>query len=307
MENFFRVIFFIIFNIFCVHQSYAQQLKYEAEALLDLTAIEYKLLVNNEDYDPVDFKVAVSPLILGVAIWNSEGKLVFPRKDNWAPINQDIVYSDIHRMAPLLESTELTAWEKRTIDGSSLLYCRKDTGSLCLLVDTEVLAQRLGQNKQDVLDNVMKNEPQQSYLVSLSVFFIVLSLLVWLGWKHLFSSGKQVYNQQIATNRGNSDSFKIAELTLNPSKLTIQNKDEITHIGDKDMKLLMLFAMRPDDVISKEELYIAAWQRPFLSTSRALDQHMMLLRRKINIDLSNGNIIDIVHGQGYRYNTNYTN
>jgi DNA-binding response OmpR family regulator len=129
-----------------------------------------------------------------------------------------------------------------------------------------------------------------------------MSISVWLGWQHFISRDKQVYNQQGAINKENSDSLKIAELTLNPSKLTLQNNDAIIHVGDKDMKLLMLFAMRPDEVISKEELYLAAWQRPFLSTSRALDQHMMLLRRKINIDLSNGNVIDIVHGQGYRYN-----
>jgi DNA-binding winged helix-turn-helix (wHTH) protein len=302
MGIFFKVIFFIIFNMVCAHQSYAQQLKYEAEALLDLTAIEYKSLVNNEDYGPIDFKVAVSPLILGTVIWNSAEELVFPRKDNWVPISQNIVNNEIYRMRSLLESAELTAWEKRTVDGSSLLYCRKDTVSFCFLVDTEVLAQRLGQDKQDVLNDVLNNQSQQAYFMSLFLFFLVMSISVWLGWQHFISRDKQVYNQQGAINKENSDSLKIAKLTLNPSKLTIQNKDAIIHVGDKDMKLLVLFAMRPDEVISKEELYVAVWQRPFLSTSRALDQHMMLLRRKINIDLSNSNVIDIVHGQGYRYN-----
>jgi hypothetical protein len=47
---------------------------------LNIIAIEYKALANNGDYDLVGFQVAVSPLILGAAIWNSKEELVFHAK-----------------------------------------------------------------------------------------------------------------------------------------------------------------------------------------------------------------------------------
>lgn len=302
MKSFFKIILLTIFSFTFVQQSHGQSLKYKAEALLDLTAIKYKALANNGDYDLIGIKVAVSPLILGAVIWNSQEELVFPRPGHWEPISQDMVLSDLHRMAPLLESAKLTAWEKRTADGSSLLYCRQDTMPLCFLVDIEVLAQHFGQEKQYVLDNILNKQSQPLPTLLLFVLFIIAGFLVWFSWQYFFKGRKGINNQQAVTNLASSNSLKIAELILTPSKLTIQNGDEIIHIGDKDMKLLTLFAKRPDEVISKEELYMTAWQRPFLSTSRALDQHMMVLRRKINIDLGNANIIDIVHGQGYRYN-----
>jgi hypothetical protein len=302
MNTFFKILLLMLFNFAFMQQSFGQELKYKAEALLDLIAIEYKALANNGDYDLVGFKVAVSPLILGAVIWNSKDELVFPRQDYWAPVSQDMVLSDLHRMVPLLESAKLTAWERRTADGSSLLYCRKDTMSFCFVVVTEVLAQKLDQEKQHVLDDVLNKQSQQLYIVPLSILFIIAGLLVWFSWQYFFKGRKGVNNQLGITNVDCSGVLNIAELILNPSKLTIQKGNEIIHIGDKDMKLLTLFAERPDEVISKEELYMAAWQRPFLSTSRALDQHMMILRRKINNELSNASVIEIVHGQGYRYN-----
>jgi hypothetical protein len=297
-----KIILLTIFIFSFVQQSYGQSLKYKAESLLDLTAIEYKALAANGNYDLVGVKVAVSPLILGAAIWNSKEELIFPRQDHWKPISQNMVLNDLHRMAPLLELAKLTAWEKRTADGSSLLYCRKDTMSLCFLVDTEELAQHFNQEKQYILENVLIKQSQSIQTLPLFVLFIIAGLLVWFSWQYFLKGRKEINNQPGVSNADCSDSLKIAELILNPSKLTIQKGDKIIHIGDKDMKLLMLFAKRPNEVISKEELYITAWQRPFLSTSRALDQHMMVLRRKVNTDLSNANIIDNVHGHGYRYN-----
>lgn len=303
MNHFLKIILFTLFNFTLIDQSYGQDLKYKAEALLDLTAIEYKALANNGDYDSVGFKVAISPLILGTVIWNTKGELIFPLQDYWAPVSQEMARSDLHRMEPLLESASLTAWEKRTVDASSLLYCRKDTMSLCFVVATEVLAQQLGHEQQLVIEQVLNKQPKQLFSLSLVILFILLGVFVLSAWQYFLNSRREVHHKQNVSDLDCSNSFKIAGLTLNPSRLTIQNGDEIIHIGDKDMKLLTLFAQRPDEVISKEELYSAAWQRPFLSTSRALDQHMMVLRRKINTDLNNANTIGIVHGQGYRYNS----
>lgn len=300
---FFRIILLTIIGFAFAQQSHAEQLKYKAEALLDLTAIEYKMLANIGDYSLVGFKTAVSPLILGTVIWDQEGQLVFPRKDSWAPVSQGMVLSDLHRMAPLLDSAKLTAWEQRTADGASLLYCRKDAVSLCFIVDTEVLAQKLGEEKQDILDYVLSKQSQPLYIFSLSILSLIVALLVWFSRQYLFNTHLPIHSEQSVTGVECSDSLKIAALVLNPSKLTVQNEGDIIHVSDKDMKLLTLFAKRPDEVISKEELYVAAWQRPFLSTSRALDQHMMGLRRKINVDLNHPNMIDIIHGQGYRYNS----
>ena len=177
MNHFLKIILFTLFNFTLIDQSYGQDLKYKAEALLDLTAIEYKALANNGDYDSVGFKVAVSPLILGAVIWNTKGELIFPLQDYWAPVSQEMARSDLHRMEPLLESASLTAWEKRTVDGSSLLYCRKDTMSLCLIVATEVLAQQLGHEQQFVLEQVLNKQPKQLFFTVFSYFIYPFGIL----------------------------------------------------------------------------------------------------------------------------------
>jgi len=54
------------------------------------------------------------------------------------------------------------------------------------------------------------------------------------------------------------------------------------------------------EVISKDQLYSAGWGRDFMPNSRALEQHIMVLRRKLDPDKKRQVLIETIHGQGYK-------
>lgn len=69
----------------------------------------------------------------------------------------------------------------------------------------------------------------------------------------------------------------------------------------RELKLLEIFATRPDEVLSRDDLLNAAWGVEYLGTTRTLDQHIAQLRKKIEPDANEPSTILTVHGVGYRY------
>lgn len=52
--------------------------------------------------------------------------------------------------------------------------------------------------------------------------------------------------------------------------------------------------------MTKDELYDVGWGRDYMPNSRALDQHMINLRRKLDPNQSLPVVIETVRGVGYR-------
>ena len=69
----------------------------------------------------------------------------------------------------------------------------------------------------------------------------------------------------------------------------------------RELKLIEVFATRPDEVLSRDDLLNAAWGIEYLGTTRTLDQHIAQLRKKIEPDADEPSVILTVHGVGYRY------
>ena len=69
----------------------------------------------------------------------------------------------------------------------------------------------------------------------------------------------------------------------------------------REMHLVEVFAARPGDVLSRDDLLDAVWGIKYFGTTRTLDQHIAQLRKKIEPDPAKPSIITTVHGVGYRY------
>jgi DNA-binding response OmpR family regulator len=54
-------------------------------------------------------------------------------------------------------------------------------------------------------------------------------------------------------------------------------------------------------VVSRDSLFDYCWGRNYLPSSRTLDQHISKLRKLIEVDPKHPEIIQTVHGVGYRY------
>jgi len=67
------------------------------------------------------------------------------------------------------------------------------------------------------------------------------------------------------------------------------------------VKILRLFHDRKGKVVDRDGLAEFAWGVDFFPESRAVDQQISQLRKRIEIDPAHPCIIRTVHGAGYRF------
>lgn len=69
----------------------------------------------------------------------------------------------------------------------------------------------------------------------------------------------------------------------------------------REVAILSTLHRRAGQVVSRDDLFDQGWGRDYMPNSRALDQCVLTLRRKIERDPRRPSIIQTVHGAGYRY------
>jgi two-component system alkaline phosphatase synthesis response regulator PhoP len=72
-------------------------------------------------------------------------------------------------------------------------------------------------------------------------------------------------------------------------------------LTSREAAILAALYDRRGQAVSRDELFDVAWGRDYMPNSRALDQYVSALRKKIEIDPAAPRIIRTVHGIGYRY------
>ena len=95
--------------------------------------------------------------------------------------------------------------------------------------------------------------------------------------------------------------FTLGTLEVFPAELRALRNDDEIQLSLRDLKILQLFHDRPSQVITRDELYNHAWGLDYFPNSRSLDQHISQLRKKVEPDPADPEIIKTVHGAGYRF------
>jgi len=75
----------------------------------------------------------------------------------------------------------------------------------------------------------------------------------------------------------------------------------VCQLSARELKLLDTFFSRRGEVLSRNDLLNAAWGVDYCGTTRTLDQHIAQLRKKLEPDPAQPQVILTVHGIGYRY------
>ena len=245
-------------------------------------------------------KIASMPLLDALAVWEPNGQLVFPEKASDTYIDDHIFLRSESRLEALLASTDKTAWERYDVNSASLLYCQRSTFalSICAVIKTDELAGAIEATKEELLSGLFPSErvtlPLIEYL--LITLIIVLAFIGWrVGWKALYRK-----NTPAAKSEQRS-TLRMADMEIDPKRMLIMRDELTSNITVRDLKLLSFFVERPDEVLSKDMLYDAGWGRDFVPSSRALEQHIMTLRKKIDPERKRKSLIETVHGQGYRF------
>lgn len=95
--------------------------------------------------------------------------------------------------------------------------------------------------------------------------------------------------------------FKIGDLTVDPTALRAYRDDERFELTRREVQILAVLKARRGQAVSRDELFDQCWGQDYVPNSRALDQYVFSLRHKVEIEPANPQIIETVHGVGYRY------
>lgn len=95
--------------------------------------------------------------------------------------------------------------------------------------------------------------------------------------------------------------FRIGDLEVDPAALRAWRGAQSIDLAPRELAILQALRARKGKAVTRDELFDLAWGRDYMPNSRALDQYVSGLRRKIEIDPARPRIISTVHGVGYRY------
>lgn len=116
---------------------------------------------------------------------------------------------------------------------------------------------------------------------------------------------KAIARRCLKANNPPTSHFTFGDLQVFPNELrAIRRKDngeQVIELSFREIKLLTCLFEHAGQVVSRDMLFDAAWGYEHVPNSRTLDQHISKLRKHIEIDPSQPQWIQTVHGQGYRY------
>lgn len=97
--------------------------------------------------------------------------------------------------------------------------------------------------------------------------------------------------------------FKLGDMEVYPEELRAKREDNRIDLSLRDISILELLHENQGKVVNRNTLFDRCWGQSYLPNSRTLDQHISKLRKLIEKDPQNPEIIRTVHGVGYRYDT----
>lgn len=110
------------------------------------------------------------------------------------------------------------------------------------------------------------------------------------------------YERLCGIRPDNNDEIDIKGLIINRrSHRVFLNEQEIT-MSAKEFDLLQFLASNPNQVLSKEQIYINIWGEEALGDLSTVAVHIRKIREKIESDPSNPQYLETVWGAGYRFN-----
>lgn len=123
------------------------------------------------------------------------------------------------------------------------------------------------------------------------------------GVKEVVARIRAVTRRRFATAKAAPllSSFRLGDLDVFPSELRARRGGNAIELSLRDMKILRLLYENKGVVISRDTFFNKCWGLDHVPNSRTLDQHIAQLRKRIEKDPKNPEIVLTVHGIGYRH------
>jgi DNA-binding response OmpR family regulator len=98
-----------------------------------------------------------------------------------------------------------------------------------------------------------------------------------------------------------TNSFSFGQYEIYPNELRAKQGDQSIDLSLREIKVLQTLAQHKGDAVSRDQLFNACWGYDHMPNSRTLDQHISKLRKLIEEDPAEPQLIKTVRGVGYRY------
>ena len=91
------------------------------------------------------------------------------------------------------------------------------------------------------------------------------------------------------------------DCSLDPKSFELKRGEKSVTLSAREVKLFQLFSSHPDEVLSRDRILSDVWGYEYYGTTRALDQSIAQLRKKLSELGADPKQIATVHTVGYRW------
>jgi DNA-binding response OmpR family regulator len=95
--------------------------------------------------------------------------------------------------------------------------------------------------------------------------------------------------------------FRLHDLTVRPASLLAIRDGKEIDLSPREVSMLQLLFAERDKAVPRDRFLDECWGLNYFPDSRTLDQHILMLRKKIERDPAHPEIIETVRGVGYRF------
>ena len=113
---------------------------------------------------------------------------------------------------------------------------------------------------------------------------------------------ERLTNKKPPYDTGKTEEICIRDLRILVNSWKVYKGEKEIKLPNREFELLKFFAMNPNIVFSKEQLFEKIWGYDYVGDSATVMVHINRIRDKIEDDSKNPKILETVWGAGYRLN-----
>jgi DNA-binding response OmpR family regulator len=98
-----------------------------------------------------------------------------------------------------------------------------------------------------------------------------------------------------------SSAYRFAECEVDFKKMTVMRQGKPITLTSHEFRLLKFFTQNAERVLSREELLNEVWGYNCYPTTRTVDNQMLKLRQKLEVDPANPRHLLTIYGAGYKF------
>lgn len=121
------------------------------------------------------------------------------------------------------------------------------------------------------------------------------------GKRELLARVRAALRRRAAGSSKARPAFTMLDLTVWPDELRAERSGRAIELTVREVSMLTLLHENAGRPVHRDTFLDRCWGLDYFPESRTLDQHIALLRRKIEADAAEPAIIETVRGVGYRY------